>query len=271
MPPRKYGKRRGARKGARRARVSRPVRNLNTRYQVATLVETVDPAILLVENVPYYQQTFLRAFKRAIGMSNLYEQFRIEEVAYTYSPTFNVFQETNNGPTVPVFYHCMDRLQSLNPAAPTTLTDIVQMGAQRRKFDKPITVRYKPNTMVTTGAQTAGVTVLPANQQILQINGADYGRWFPCITQNVGSPGDNTPNTLSAHDQYYNGHWVYIEQASGSQANTPSCSISVTIRVSYKNPCVNETPLASDYVQPLPIKVGFLENRTYTTLQGLIP
>jgi len=258
MPPRRV-RRRAVRKAVRRARRAGPTRSLRSNYQVATLVETIDPQIVLVENIPYYQQVYLQSFKRAIQMSNLYEQFRIEEVKWTYSPLFNTFQEGPGESSVPQMYNVMDRLESLN-AAVTTLTDLTQMGAQRRRFDKPITIRYKPNTMVMTGASNPGV----ATAQILQISGADYGRWFPCVTQNIGVQQENTPNTLSAHTQYYNGHWVYFEQQQANP-NTNCCSIAVTIRVSFKNPCVNETPVPNP-VLPLPIKVGHPEVRVYKVL-----
>jgi len=260
-PRRVVRKRRGARKG--RARRSGPARTLRPNWQVASVVETIDPGYLLIENVPYFQQTYLQAFKRCIGMANLYEQFRIEEVAYTYSPFFNTFQEGLAGATsVPFAYVVKDRLQSLNPAT-TTLTDIIQMGAQRIRFDKPFTIRYKPNTMVTTGASNPAV----ASAQILQINGTDYGRWFPCVTQNIGSGQDNTPQTLSAHTQLYNGHWVFFDQTL-ADPNTQVASVSITIRVSYKNPMVNETPLPPT-TSPIPIHAGLVENRVYTIIHGL--
>jgi len=201
-------------------------------------------------------------------MSNLYEQFRIEEVKYTYSPTYNTFQENATAaPSVPIMYSVMDRLQSLNPST-TTLSDIVQMGAQRRRFDKPITVKYRPNTMVTTGLSAIGA-VLTTQIETLQINGADYGRWFPCATQNIGAGTLNTPNTLSAHTQLYNGHWVYFEQAN-SIAVTPCATVAITIRVSFKNPLVNETPAAVDssYIKPWLPKSGPTEHRQYTWVGG---
>jgi len=221
---------------ARRRRAAGPPRSLRPNHQVATVVETLDPQSSFLDNLAINQSTYLLNFKRCIQMTTLYEQFRIEEVAYTYSPLWNTFQESSGtASSVPVFYSVMDRLQSLNPST-TSLTDLVQMGARRRLFTKPITIRYRPNTMVTTGVAS------PASPgQILQINGADYGRWFPCTTQNVGSQQNNTPNTLSAHTQIYNGHWVYFQQDSGANVQ-PAATVAITIRVSFKNPLVNETP-----------------------------
>jgi len=236
-PKRVYKRRKPA--AARRRRAG-PSRSLNPSYQVATVVETLDPNISYIQNTPYFQNVQLSQFQRCVAMATLYEQFRIEEVKYVYTPLYNTFQEASAGPatpTVPYVYTLMDRLQSLNPST-SVLADYVLAGARRLKFDKPITIKYRPNTVVTTGAQTAGVTVLPANQQLLQINGADYGRWFPCVTQRVGSPGDDTPNTLSAHNQEYNGHHIYFRQDSGV-ALLAIATVAITVRVSYKNPMVN--------------------------------
>ena len=210
------------------------VRSVNPRYQVATVVETFDPQTSFLDNTAINQLTSLSMFKRCILMSRLYEQFRIEEVKYTYTPLFNTFQETGTtSPSVPSIYIAMDRLQSLAPTT-TTLTDLVQMGATRQKFVKPFIVKYRPNTMITTGvAQPSGATT-----QTLQINGADYGRWFPCVTQNVGGTNANTPNTLSAFNQLYYGHWLYIEQLLNPGA--ASASVAIQVRVSFKNPLINE-------------------------------
>jgi len=236
-PKRAYRRRKPA---AARKRRSGPTRSMSSRFQVATVVETIDPNISYIENTPYFQNVELSQFQRCVAMSALYEQFRIEEVKYTYTPLYNTFQEAASGPatpTVPRVYTLMDRLLSLNPST-TVLADYTNAGAQRRNFVKPLTIKYRPNTMVTTGAQTAGVTVLPANQQILQINGVDYGRWFPCVTQRVGSPGDDTPNTLSAHNQQYQGHHIYFEQDAGVNSLAVA-TVAISIRVSFKNPMVN--------------------------------
>jgi len=258
------------RRGVRRARRTGVPRSMNPRYQVATVVETLDPGVSFLENVPAFQNISLQSFKRCLGMSNLYEQFRIEEVKYTYTPLYNTFQEQagTGGPSVPAFYYTMDRLQSLNPST-TTLTDLVQKGAQRRLFSKPISIKYRPNTMVTTGIASNQVSIVSGAIETLQINGADYGRWFPCTTQNIGGASLNTPNTLSAHTQLYNGHWTYFEQASAS-AGSVCATIAITIRCSFMNPLVNETP-----VSPIPVAwsptVGYAENRTRRVFEGLQP
>lgn len=226
------------RKGpARRRRVAGPTRSVSPQYQVATVVETLDPQSTFLDNVTINQSVYLQQFARCNQMANLYEQFRIEEVAYTYSPLYNVFQENGTtAPSVPIMYSVMDRLGSLASGS-TVLNDLVEMGARRRKFTKPITIKYRPNTMVTTGVAQPGVST-----QTLQINGADYGRWFPCVTKRFGAPNSNTPNTLSARVQTYNGHWVYFQQDVGSPTANLACSVSITVRVSFKNPMVNRLP-----------------------------
>jgi len=257
------------RRGARRARKTGVPRSLNPRYQVATVVETLDPGVSFLENAPAFQNLSLQSFKRCLGMSNLYEQFRIEEVKYTYSPLYNTFQEGpgTGGPSVPSFYYTMDRLQSLNPST-TTLSDLVQKGAQRRLFSKPISIKYRPNTMVVTGVSGTVTPGFPG-VEVFQINGADYGRWFPCATQNITQPGQNTPNTLSAHTQLYNGHWTYFEQANSSPGSI-CATVAITIRCSFKNPLVNETPTAPIPVQWSP-QMGFKENRTPRIFGGQEP
>lgn len=271
MPPKKVAKKRVYRKRKGMRGKSSIPRSINARYQVATVVETLDPGVSFLENAAAFQNLYLQSFKRCIGMSNLYEQFRIEEVKYTYSPTYNTFQESATAaPSVPIFYSCMDRLQSLNPST-TTLSDLVQMGAQRRRFDKPISIKYRPNTMVTTGIASTG-SPLTFSVESLQINGADYGRWFPCATQNIGAGSLNTPNTLSAHTQLYNGHWTYFEQANAI-AVTPCATVAITVRVSFKNPLVNETPAATDssYIKQWLPKMGPREIRTRITVAGTEP
>jgi len=257
------------RRGVRRARRTGVPRSLNPRHQVATVVETLDPGVSFLENVPAFQNIQLQSFKRCIAMSNLYEQFRIEEVKYTYSPLYNTFQEASvNAPSVPILYHVMDRLQSLNPST-TTLSDLVQMGAQRRVFQKPISIKYRPNTMISTGVSGTVTPGFPG-VEVFQINGADYGRWFPCATQNITQPGQNTPNTLSAHIQQYNGHWTYFEQ-SNAIAVTPCATVAITIRVSFKNPLVNETPASPQDVKDWVPSMGYAETRTRRVYGGLTP
>jgi len=237
MPIKKRAPRR--KRLVRRARRSGPSRSLNPSYQVATLVETLDPNISFIQNTPYFQNVQLSQFQRCVAMSALYEQFRIEEVKYVYTPLYNTYQEASAGPatpTVPYVYTLMDRLQSLNPST-TVLADYVLAGAKRQKFDRPITIKYRPNTMVTSGVSAVGA-VLVTSIETLQINGADYGRWFPCVTQRVGNGGDNTPNTISAHDQQYQGHHLYFRQDSGV-ALLAIATVAVSIRVSFKNPMVN--------------------------------
>lgn len=239
---------------AARKRRSGPTRSLATRYQVATVVETIDPNIAFIENTPYFQNVQLSQFQRCVAMSALYEQFRIEEVKFTYTPLYNTFQEAAAGPatpTVPRVYTLMDRLQSLNPST-NVLADFTNAGAQRRNFVKPLTIKYRPNTMVTTGVSAIGA-VLVTSIEALQINGVDYGRWFPCVTQRVGSGGNNTPNTISAHDQQYNGHHIYFQQDAGVNSLAVA-TVAVTIRVSFKNPMVNNISAVSTAVKPwLPI------------------
>jgi hypothetical protein len=264
MPPAK----KGAKKRPYKKRKAGIPRSVNPRYQVATVVETLDPGVSFLENAAAFQNIQLQSFKRCIAMSNLYEQYRIEEVKFTYSPLYNTFQEASTAaPSVPIFYHCMDRLQSLNPST-TTLSDLVQMGAQRRVFQKPVTVKYRPNTMISTGVSGTVTPGFPG-VEVFQINGADYGRWFPCVTQNITQPGQNTPNTLSSHIQQYNGHWTYFEQQNAI-AVTPCATVAITIRVSFKNPLVNETPTA-----PVPVawspKMGPAETREYRTFGGTVP
>jgi len=267
MPYKKKLAGRRRKPAVRRKRVAGPTRSLRPNHQVATVVETLDPGVSFLENGAIFQNLYLQSFKRCIGMCQLYEQFRIEEVAYTYSPLFNVFQESvGSAASVPVFYSVMDRLESLNPST-IVLNDLVQMGARRRKFVKPITIRYRPNTMVTTGASNPAV----ASAQILQINGADYGRWFPCVTQRVGSGQDNTPNTLSAHTQFYNGHWIYFEQQTGIN-NQPVANVAITIRVSFKNPMVNNLPPPGpDYIKPWTPVHGPRESREYRVIGDPLP
>ena len=245
---------------AARRRRAGPTRSINPRHQVATVVETLDPQLSFLDNVAINQAVSLSIFPRCVAMARLYEQFRIEEVKFTYSPLFNLYQETlAASSSVPIFYNVMDRLCSLNSAT-TGLSDITQMGAQRRPFTKPITIKYRPNTMITTGvAQPA------APMQTLQINGADYGRWFPCVTQLIGFAGANTPNTLSATQQNYNGHWVYVEQILTAAAQ-PACNVSITVRVSFKNPMINQPGSVDDVIVPWTCKTGPRETPTYTSV-----
>jgi hypothetical protein len=166
-------------------------------------------------------------------------------------------------------YSVMDRLESLNPST-TVLNDLVQCGARRRRFDKPITIRYRPNTMVTTGVAARQISIVSGTVETLQINGADYGRWFPCVTRRVGGASLNTPNTLSAHTQDYDGHWVYFEQNSGVN-NNPVCNVAITIRVSFKNPMTNNLPPPGpDDIIPWIPKTGPRETRDYKVV-GLPP
>jgi len=241
---------------AARKRRSGPPRSMSTRHQVATVVETIDPNISFVENTPYYNDVFLQQFQRCVAMSALYEQFRIEEVKYTYTPLYNTFQEAAAGPatpTVPRVYTLMDRMLSLNPST-TVLADFVNSGAQRRNFVKPLTIKYRPNTTVTTGVQAVGA-VLVTSIEALQINGVDYGRWFPCVTQRVGSGGANTPNTLSAQEQPYLGHYIYFQQDAGVNSLAVA-TVAITIRVSFKNPMVNNVSAISTDIKPWTPKPG---------------
>jgi len=240
-----------------------PSRSINPRFQVATVEETLDPQLSFLDNVAISQIVQLGNFPRCVKLCKLYEQFRIEEVKFVYTPLYNSFIEAPVGapsasPSVPVMYHVMDRLSSL-ASTTTGLSDLTQMGAQRKKFTKQVTIKYRPNTMITTGVANPGY----ASNQILQINGADYGRWFPCTTQLAGAGLANTPNTLSAQGQVYNGHWIYFEQ--GNVGLSPAATVTITVRVSFKNPLINQNA-ADDTVIPWVPVHGPRETPTYTTV-----
>jgi len=260
-PKRVYKRRKPA--AARRPRRAAITKSVNPRFQVATVEETLDPQISILDNVAVSQIVQLGNFPRCVKMSHLYEQFRIEEVKFVYTPLYGTFIEAPVGapsasPSIPVMYHVMDRLSSL-ASTTTGLSDLTQMGAQRRKFTKQFTIKYRPNTMITTGVANPGY----ASNQILQINGADYGRWFPCVTQLAGSGLANTPNTLSALGQIYNGHWVYFEQ--GNVGLSPAASVTITVRVSFKNPLINQNATDDTVIPWVPVH-GPRETPTYTTV-----
>jgi len=94
MPPAKKRRAPRKRRGGR-ARLARVRNSVSPRYQIATVVETLDPGVSFLENAAAFQNIQLQSFKRCIAMSNLYEQYRIEEVKFTYSPTYNTFQEAS--------------------------------------------------------------------------------------------------------------------------------------------------------------------------------
>lgn len=215
-------------------RKSHPTRSVNPRYQISTIEETYDDQSTFLTNVSVKTNFSLYIFQRAYYLSQMFEQFRIEEVKFTYTPLFNTFQESATTASVPYIYFLKDRLNSLNPTT-VTLQDLVKAGAQRHRFDKPLTYTYKPNTLAMANAlQPAGVST-----EILQVNTVEYDKWFPCVTQNVGIPNGLSSNTIAAASNRYYGHFVYVEQMSVTPT-LPMYNVTISARISFKNALLNK-------------------------------
>lgn len=241
MPPsRKPARRRVARR-ARRAPIKRNV-SLRAQSQYSSCQESIDFNVSVLSNASIYQVISLENFPRLYVMSRLFEFFRIEELIWTYRPYWNTFQEPSTAivSAKPNLWLSMDRANT--QVNPTSVT-MAQQGVRGRPFEKQITFKYKPNTLVTTNAtlqDSAGV--------LLQSNAIKYDQWQPCQVQNVPTPNQPEQNTFSGTTTDYYGHWAFCEQTGAG--TIPAYSYTVTARVSFKNPMLTAKPDGLEGLKP---------------------
>jgi len=230
----RHRKRRGARGGHRRKpRISRNLA-LAAQSQYSSAQETIDFNVSVLSNAAIYQVVSLENFPRMYQMSRLFEFFRIEELVWTYRPYWNTFQEPATGvvSAKPNLWLSMDRANT--QTAPTT-AKMSQQGVRGRPFEKQITYKYKPNSLVTTN-----VTLQASSGILLQSNAVKYGQWQPCQVQNVPQANEPEQNTFSGTTTDYYGHWALCEQIGAG--TVPAFSYTVTARVSFKKPMTTQIP-----------------------------
>ena len=104
------------------------------------------------------------------------------------------------------------------------------MGARPIQFTKPVTVKYRPNTLSVADAAVTSPTAV-----LLQANSPAYGQWFPCNTERGAVAGAENQNTFSSQSITHYGHWFYVLQ-SNPLAGAGLFTCDITVRVSFKNP-----------------------------------
>lgn len=212
-------------------------RNLNPYTQnYCTIVETISPSVPSIPaNVALFSQTttsgagagglFLSDTIRALNVAPFFQWYRIAEVEWIYSPFWTTFQEETVGaaltPSVPQLYFIMNRSGSFAQSA-TGINTFIEQGAKPRPWDKPFTVKYKPNTVAVSSINYNPV----GGSQVTMISEA-FNKWFPTY--------DNS--NLDAFNVPFFGHMIYIRQDDGGVAGNIG-RVDIKVRVEFKQPAI---------------------------------
>lgn len=261
-----YRRRRGANKGRKGNRRSRP--RAMTKSQTASIRETIEFTELL-PNTPYAGSFDLAQFARASTLAANFKFYKAAYVEFAYEPLYNFYREdpTVPQPTVPYYYSVMNRTQS---ARSLTLADIQATGAKPIKFTSKITKKYRPNWCspgLLTGAPISGS---PAGLQAgLYINGlkAEYG-WLMCpevvqlnntgeltsplLPNNPALNGMTVANAIpiNTNQVVYNGHDMILEQDTAVTGATVA-KVTATVHWLFKEPA-SHTGVSAQRLTPKP-------------------
>ena len=228
-----------------RRRVRRIPRNPRASTQMASITETIE-----IQNINVNQNNFctfsLSQFTRANQLGEYFKWYKPVSVTWILEPMFNVYQSGTSNPAVPYLYKIMNRTQDNTPLI---LNDFLAQGAKPIKFNKPITIRYKPNwcspgllSMSVVPISGFGGAVQNIVQQGLK---PEYG-WLQTPNQYFGSLSSlanisgflnnlggatNIGNTMVSNASartLFNGHAFYLEQYHGVSGIIPaklSCKV----------------------------------------------
>jgi len=256
MPPRRRAPRRKNRK--QRARKSRIPRSMNMQSQTATIIESVDYQQLYSNQFTNYSFSLVE-FARATRLSSLFKFYKAQEVEWTYTPNYNMYQAgTVTTPGVPYIWRMMNRTgDSLLPGAtPFFQREFIQScGGKPTPFTKKVVMRYRPNW--TYGGLVGNNTHTNDN---VQLGLTKSYQWLACPnTNNPQATPD--PNGINAGSQVsdqlqpsfdatnlnykpvqvntnvvqYCGHNVFVEQ----NVNLPQVAcgtVSVRVKWVFKEP-----------------------------------
>lgn len=238
---RKSGRKSGKKTLRKKQKIGKSMNPMNDR---ASIVTTFDFGTIR-SNAPYSAEFNITNFDRALTLAGQFQMYKCDYVEFIYTPEFNTFQDQVGGSTVPYFYYTMNRIGEV-----TTITSqaMLRRGAVPVKFTKPITIKYKPNTL--TGSIASHNISAPQGQPI----GTANIDWYPVYdkwhTSEVLSPTSiGPPSTPGTYDsavfepvRYY-GHDFIIMQDADATIETDVGKLTVRCHWSFKDP---RTPNANN-------------------------
>jgi len=205
----------------RRRKAKRNSNNVVGGPNTCKVIETI-PAVSLNLNTPYlFLKTGITG-SRASAIAKEFGLYRIAQIKFTHRPLFDTYSSSlpgagNSPNAVPTLYWKMNRYGD-NPVA--FAGDYMRsLGVKPfRLDDKQVTIRYKPNTLMTqdngAGPTSASIKITP---------------WLST---------DDTPQdqnfTLSTADHF--GHSLFIEGGGAGNAQGPVCIMDVQVIYEFKNP-----------------------------------
>lgn len=189
----------------------------------ARIVETVEYEGLQ-PNTMYNNLVQLQDFSRALAIAPDFQWYRITEVKYTYEPLWNTFQQAQGsvpGTSVPQFNYIMNRAGTF---LASDLEGLQTQGCKPTKFTSNKIIKYKPNTLVTSGyAGTDGSAIN------IQANELKMNAWLP-----TNHPITTNDPTLVP----YYGHQLWIDQLDPPTGATSICKLTISIVVEFKDPAI---------------------------------
>lgn len=226
--PSKSSKKRGARRGGKKARRNR------ARKEYLKEVEIV-PTTVINLNTPYLQIKGGITGGRARQLAALFGEYRIKKIIWTYRPLFDTYSSSlagagNSPNSVPTLYWRMNRYGD-TPAAFNG--DYMRaMGATPKRLDdKQVTFSYSPNIIQsqqnTAAATTATIKVAP---------------WLS--TDDLVN--DNNFNISTAE---HFGHSLFVEGGGAGTAQGAVCYQDVKVIYEFRNPRLTAVPTMA--VDPL--------------------
>lgn len=154
------------------------------------------------------------AFPRTAAVAVNYRWYRLAKMEWEYRPKYNVFQESTTStaaPSIPFIWTLRAKEMPDPPVDPLVgtgaLQNLQECSAVMRRFNRRITLRYKPNTLISS--ETASQATLGPTQSYTPV----WNRWYPTQQPN------NTPGALPLITPViYYGHYDYVDQDTKSPA-----------------------------------------------------
>jgi len=240
-PRRKSGRKSGKKTYRKKQKIGKSLNPMNDR---AAIVTTFDFGTIR-SNAPYGAQFSIINFDRALTLAGQFQLYKCDLVEFIYTPEFNTFQDQVGGSTVPYFYYTMNRIGELSSI---TSQAMLRRGAVPVKFTKPITIKYKPNTL--SGSIASHNLTAPTGSPIGVAN-IDwypvYDKWYTSEVLSTTSYGPPpSPATYDAavfEPVRYYGHDFIIIQDQDATIETDVGKLTVRCHWSFKDP---RTPNATN-------------------------
>lgn len=175
-----------------------------------------------------YESIFdLSLFSRATDLADNFQEYRMREVEFKYTPQYDTFSDISGAVSLPYLYS-----KRHTYPAPTTfnLAYLQALGSKPRRIDdKTLVVKYVPNISLLTNTATYTQTTPPS---VLSGVKPNYKPWLNTHQTNPLTP--TAPPFMDKTPHF--GHAFWIDQTQTSPANTIVCRFEMTVHFEFRKP-----------------------------------